>query len=131
MAGVDINIEIIACAAHNANMAYILGTGGTWEPAWDEAEEWRRESSRAGVKTVLENPDLTAEEIHAKWVEYKTAEGWVYGEVKDSEAKTHPCLLPWNELPEVEREKDYIFKAVVRDLWRVINNPRGPAVPSG
>lgn len=33
-------------------------------------------------------------------------EGWTYGEVKDTEKKTTPCLVPYDELPESEKEYD-------------------------
>lgn len=123
-------LEVLACAAYNANMAYIIGTGGQWQPEWSRAEEWQQASTRAGVKMLLENPDLTPEEIHAAWLEYKKSEGWICGPEKDAAAKTHPCLLPWGELPEVEQKKDYIFASVVRDVFRVFNTENiGGSIP--
>lgn len=32
----------------------------------------------------------------------KIADGWKYGEAKDPEAKTHPCLVPFDKLPEFQ-----------------------------
>lgn len=40
----------------------------------------------------------------------------VYGEVKDGEAKTHPCLVPYEQLPPAQRLKDDLFAAIVRTL---------------
>jgi hypothetical protein len=47
--------------------------------------------------------------------------GWVYGEVKDAEKKTHPCILPYDELPLQQRTKDYLFKQVVDSLKMYIH----------
>ena len=62
---------------------------------------------------VLQHPDAGPEAQHENWMRVKETEGWVYGEKKDSEAKTHPCMRPWHELPEAQRIKDIIFRAVV------------------
>ena len=41
---------------------------------------------------------------------------WSYGEVKDAEAKTHPCLIPYDQLPEFQKAKDKLFVAIVDAL---------------
>jgi len=43
---------------------------------------------------------------HADWVAGKERFGWKYGEVRDNKERLHPCMVPWEELPEPEREKD-------------------------
>jgi hypothetical protein len=40
----------------------------------------------------------------------------VYGEVKDAEKKTHPCIVPYKDLPPEQQAKDHLFKAVVSAL---------------
>lgn len=47
-----------------------------------------------------------AENVHDVWARRRISEGWAYGEVKDSNAKTTPCLVPYSELPEEEKEYD-------------------------
>jgi hypothetical protein len=49
-------------------------------------------------------------------LEDKKKDGWVYGEVKDAEAKTHPCIVPFEELPEFQKKKDALFCAIVDSL---------------
>lgn len=44
------------------------------------------------------------------------ADGWEYGPVKDPEAKEHPCLVPFSDLPREQQAKDFLFRAVVRAL---------------
>jgi len=55
-------------------------------------------------------------ESHAAWLALKVAEGWIYGPVKDADAKTHPCCVPYSELPQAQRVKDFLFRAVVNAM---------------
>jgi hypothetical protein len=64
-----------------------------------------------GVEAVLRG--ALPEELHTLWMEEKTHNGWVYGETKDPEKKTHPCMLPYTELPEAQRVKDMLFHHTV------------------
>lgn len=47
-----------------------------------------------------------AKNVHEVWSAGRIAEGWTYGEKRDDEKKTHPCLVPYEELPESEKEYD-------------------------
>ncbi len=48
-----------------------------------------------------------AEMEHERWVADKLRAGWRFAPgSKDPESKTHPCLVPWEELPGEEKEKD-------------------------
>ena len=109
-------ILVIAQVAHAINAAYCLSLGDTSQVAWEEAPEWQQKSAIAGVEMHLANPDATPEQSHESWLAAKLADGWTYGEVKDETAKTHPCCLPWDELPATQKSKDYLFRAVVHAL---------------
>ena len=50
--------------------------------------------------------ELIAKNVHDVWAKQRIEEGWTYGEVKDSVKKTTPCLVPYEELPEEEKEYD-------------------------
>lgn len=105
--------ELIARVAHEINRAYCASQGDTTQPTWEEAPEWQKASALVGVDMHLANPDATPEQSHESWLAQKTADGWKYGEVKDAEKKEHPCFKPYAELPEAQKAKDYLFKAVV------------------
>lgn len=47
-----------------------------------------------------------AENVHEVWAEGRIADGWIRGPVKDSEKKTTPDLVPYDELSESEKEYD-------------------------
>lgn len=47
-----------------------------------------------------------AKNVHEVWAETRIAQGWTYGEKRDDEKKTHPCLIAYEDLPEQEKEYD-------------------------
>lgn len=104
---------ISACAqiAHEANRIYCLTKGDQSQSAWDDAPEWQRKSALQGVRVALGG--ATPEQQHESWCEDKVADGWTFGETKDPEAKTHPCLMPYANLPAAQRGKDALFIGVV------------------
>lgn len=44
--------------------------------------------------------------VHEVWAETRVKQGWKYGEKRNDELKTHPCLIPYEDLPEEEKEFD-------------------------
>ena len=50
--------------------------------------------------------DMIAENVHEVWAQSRMEQGWVYGEERNDELKQHPCLIPYEELPEVEKAYD-------------------------
>jgi len=106
------NHEEIAHVCHEANRAIQQVTGDpAVSPPWDEAPEWQRESAVEGVAKAVGG--ATPEQLHQSWCDFKAADGWVYGPVKDEVAKTHPCLVGYDELPPEQRQKDAVFSAIV------------------
>lgn len=47
-----------------------------------------------------------AENVHDVWAQGRIKEGWSYGEKRDDAKKQTPCLVPYAELPEEEKEYD-------------------------
>lgn len=47
-----------------------------------------------------------AKNVHEVWSEGRVKEGWTYGEERDDVKKHHPCLVPYEELTETEKEYD-------------------------
>lgn len=44
--------------------------------------------------------------VHEVWAETRLSQGWTYGSQRNDERKTHPCLIPYEDLPEEEKEYD-------------------------
>ena len=47
-----------------------------------------------------------AKNVHEVWAYSRMQQGWSYGEERNDKLKTHPCLIPYEELSEQEREYD-------------------------
>lgn len=111
-----LTITYIAKACHEANRIWCQANNDDSQKPWNEAEQWQRDSAIMGVEFRLNNPDAKEDSQHNAWMKDKTDNGWVYGEVKDAEKKTHPCIVPFNELPEFQQKKDRLFCAIVDAL---------------
>lgn len=109
-------IKWIAYVCHQANKAWCQSEGDESQTDWAFAEQWQRDSAIKGVKFRLENPEAGPDAQHNAWSADKIADGWVYGEVKDVEKKTHPCLVPFDQLPLFQQKKDRLFSAIVDAL---------------
>lgn len=59
-----------------------------------------------------------AENVHDVWAKSRMDEGWTYGPERNDEKKTHPCLIPYNQLPEIE--KDYDRNTAINSIKLVI-----------
>lgn len=108
--------EQIARVAHEVNRGYCASLGDLTQPKWEDAPEWQRQSAITGVEFTKANPDAPPSSSHESWLAEKERDGWTYGEIKDAAAKTHPCFVPYEELPQEQKAKDYLFQAVVRAL---------------
>lgn len=106
----------IAIVCHQANKAWCELNGDHTQKDWDEAEQWQRDSAITGVKFRINNPTAGNDAQHNAWLKDKVDAGWVYGEVKDAEAKTHPCIVPFEKLPAFQQKKDALFCAIVDAL---------------
>jgi hypothetical protein len=81
-----------------------------------------RQDAPAGVPAVVIDPadprvELLARREHARYLAYKLKTGWRYGDPRDDAKKLHPCVLPWEELREEEREKD---RTIIRKMPDVV-----------
>ena len=111
----------LAKVYHEALRVYCSTIGQTLEP-WDEAPEWKRQSS---IKNVTEHffkirrgDYIHPNETHDKWMKERIEQGWIYGPVKDENKKTNPCLVAYGQLPITERLKDYLLIGIVHAFVR-------------
>ena len=111
-------IEAAARVAHEANRAWCVANGDMSQPSWDDAPEWQKASAIQGVKFHMANPDAGDSASHDNWMAVKVADGWVYGPEKNPEATppTHPCIVPFSDLPREQQVKDAIFRSIVHAI---------------
>jgi hypothetical protein len=108
----------IARVCHEANRALQVIQGDPTipvGPSWDDLDEETRRSAVSGVHGILDLGN-TPEQSHAGWMDFKIANGWVYGPVKDDELKTHPLLVPYSRLSSAARSKDALFHNICHTL---------------
>ncbi|GHT77385.1 hypothetical protein AGMMS50262_18230 [Bacteroidia bacterium] len=55
---------------------------------------------------LLNLTELLARNTHEVWAAQRIADGWHYGTERSDSKKLHPCLVPYDELPESEKEYD-------------------------
>ena len=109
-------IENIAKVCHEANREWCEANGDMTQAPWIMSPKWQKDSAIEGVEFKLNNPTAKADSQHNAWMKHKTDDGWKYGEEKNHTKKTHPCILPFNELPEFQQKKDKLFSAIVEAL---------------
>lgn len=47
-----------------------------------------------------------AKNTHDVWAKNRIQQGWIYGSQRSDNLKLHPDLVPYEELPELEKEYD-------------------------
>jgi ryanodine receptor 2 len=78
--------------------------------------------------SLLELTERLAENTHEVWAKRRLADGWTYGPRRDDGAKSHPCLVPYAELPESEKDYDRAtametLKAILSLGYRIVPPP--------
>ena len=55
---------------------------------------------------ILQLAELLAKNAHEVWAAERIAQGWKYGPMRRDDTKEHPCLIPYEDLPESEKVYD-------------------------
>ena len=50
--------------------------------------------------------EAMAKNVHDVWAQSRMEQGWSYGPERNDALKHHPCLVAYEELPEVEKAYD-------------------------
>jgi len=96
-----------------ARLAAIASKAPIVPDQWAEREDaFKKQFLDVIERQCGENRSMSPEELHGSWMQSYLAMGWVYGEVYDREKKTHPDLVPYSKLGQLERDKDAVFVAL-------------------
>jgi hypothetical protein len=80
---------------------------------WDEREEpFKNQFLKIIERQCSEQRSHSPEELHGSWMQSYFSMGWVYGEEYNREKKTHPDLVSYADLEQLERDKDAVFVAL-------------------
>ena len=63
------------------------------------------------------------EELHGSWMQSYFTMGWVYGPVYNREVRTHPDLIPYEQLGKLEKDKDAVFISLCEISLLYIRSP--------
>lgn len=113
-------IEILDPDSPDSTNSYPLETFlGAWEDSSNYMVSMSSQSNYEphplNLDDVLIEPELLelqesiAENAHDVWAKSRKDEGWTYGPVRDDTQKRHPDMLPYNLLPESEKEYDRLM----------------------
>jgi hypothetical protein len=107
---------VIAYVCYEANRAICAALGDAHPLPWSEQTEDFKTKYEKGVGFALA-VESTAESQHEAWMQTRLADGWTYAEGPiNPEAKTHPDLVPYGQLPAGSRVKGAVFRAVAKAM---------------
>ncbi len=95
--------RVAAIAANDPNIP------DRWE---DREEQFRKQMTELIALQCGPLRSSSPEEMHGSWMGAYRVMGWVYGPVYDRANKIHPDLVPYNQLGQLERDKDAVFVAL-------------------
>ena len=99
---------------YNGARLAAMGAGAPIIPVvWNEREEpFKKQFLKVIERQCGDQRSNSPEELHGGWMQSYYDMGWVYGEKYDRENKIHPDLVPYNQLGQLEQDKDAVFVAL-------------------
>jgi hypothetical protein len=96
-----------------ARLAAIAACAPIVPEPWSEREEpFRRQFVEVIERQMGPSRSESPEELHGSWTQAYIDMGWRYGPERDPIAKTHPDMVPYRRLGQLERDKDAVFVAL-------------------
>ncbi len=108
-----------------AEIRVMLGEAQLAQSMFDDEQRARR------IKAMQECAvrSTSDAERHESWMKMYVDSGWVYGEQFDPAKKTHPNLMPWDQLPATTRSKARIFDIVAKAALELVHSRDDVAKP--
>ena len=90
---------------------------------WNKRDDGFRKQFVNTIGQYLKQEKLpTPKEAHDSWIIAYEKMGWKYGKKRDVVKKTHPDLIPFEQLPKDEKDEDAIFLMCVWIVKKVIES---------
>lgn len=80
---------------------------------WHQMDDHTRSMNIKSVSKIIDNKYITAKDLHNEWMDNKIADGWKYGTVKNPELKTHPLIIEFEKMSDINKLKDQNFIDIV------------------
>lgn len=96
-----------------ARLAALAAGAPIVPPVLDEREEtFKAQFCEVIERQCSDQRSRSPEELHGSWMQAYFSMGWVFGPEYNREKKTHPDLVPYADLGQLERDKDSVFIAL-------------------
>jgi hypothetical protein len=74
---------------------------------------------------IIKLTETLSRNTHEVWAKERIAQGWRYGSERNDGRKEHPCLVPYEQLPESEKVFDRetameTLKAILALGYRIV-----------
>jgi RyR domain len=67
---------------------------------------------------LLELVEVLAENAHEIWASERLRDNWTFGPQRDDQERRHPCLVPYSQLSE--RDRDYDRTMVIGSVRAIL-----------
>ncbi len=124
----ELRLQVMAAAVHTAWFAFAQAAGQSAQP-WEECPEYQKGDTLHLVRfyEAFDPRDLSLDYLsgtaHVVWMKKKIRDGWTFGPVRDASAKTHPSLIPFEQLPLAEQMKDRIVVQAYLTMRKLLGEP--------
>lgn len=110
-----LEIEKIAEIAYETNVLYANAIGKK-EPGWAKMKKDDKQMAINDAQFYADNPSSLPDALHNVWLREMEENGYQYGEQEDGDEKTHPHVIPYEQLPDYHRKQATLFRHVVVTL---------------
>jgi hypothetical protein len=109
----DLNESRAIFVYEAARLAAIAAEAPIIPVLWEEREQdFRLQFLEVIERQCGPQRSSSPEELHGSWMQAYLKNGWVYGEKYDPESRVHPDLVPYEQLGQLEKDKDAVFVAL-------------------
>jgi hypothetical protein len=105
-------VSMIAPVVHDANAVLRKLNNEDDVTKWEDANDSDKASTFSALIKLVQDPDMSGEQLHNAWMAEKVASGWVYGKEKSYSLKMHPCMVPYSQLDSIQKAKDEMFRTI-------------------
>lgn len=89
----------------------------------NEKVHHNEEMTIGAIEAVLQNPGMSAEDMHEHWLKEKIKDGWKYGPVKDYDKKENPNMVEYEKLSDFQKMKDIVVITLVNAYINLVEQP--------
>lgn len=120
MAALDITVKRAEFVYNGARLAAMAAGAPIIPVVWNEREYPFQAQFLEVIERQCSDERCTSpEQLHDDWVVAYEKMGWVWGASHNPETKEHPDMVPYDELGQLEQDKDSVFVALceIARLW--------------